>query len=129
MTRSGSIPNGSGRRVGPRPTALRTEGPRATLDSMRSADDRAARTQPRDRRQCDERGEAIFESFSALRNDLEQARRAMQRVWAKREKQIDRVLANTVGLHGDMAGIIGGTLPEIAGIKLKALAAEATCLD
>ena len=47
-------------------------------------------------------------------------------VWAKREKQIDRVLTNTVGLHGDVAGIIGGTLPEIAGIELKALAAEVT---
>lgn len=71
-----------------------------------------------------QRVEAIFESFSALRNDLEQEKRAMQRIWAKREKQIDRVLTNTVGLHGDVAGIIGGTLPEIAGIELKALAAE-----
>ncbi len=71
-----------------------------------------------------QRVEAIFESFSALRNDLEQEKRAMQRIWAKREKQIDRVLANTVGLHGDVAGIIGGTLPEIAGIELKALAAD-----
>jgi hypothetical protein len=43
---------------------------------------------------------------------------------AKREKQIDRVLANTVGLHGDVAGIIGGSLPEIAAIELKALAAD-----
>ena len=50
----------------------------------------------------------------------------MQRIWAKREKQIDRVLTNTVGLHGDVAGIIGGTLPEIEGIELKALAAETT---
>ena len=73
-----------------------------------------------------QRVEAIFESFSALRNDLEQEKRAMQRIWAKREKQIERVLANTVGLHGDVAGIIGGTLPEIAGIELKALAADTT---
>lgn len=73
-----------------------------------------------------QRVEAIFESFSALRDDLEQEKRAMQRIWAKREKQIDRVLTNTVGLHGDVAGIIGGTLPEIAGIELKALAAESS---
>ena len=70
------------------------------------------------------RVEAIFESFTVLRDDLEQERRAMQRIWAKREKQIDRVLTNTVGLHGDVAGIIGGSLPEIAAIELKALAAE-----
>ena len=47
-------------------------------------------------------------------------------IWAKREKQIDRVQANTVGLHGDVAGTIGGTLPEIAAIELKALAAVVT---
>ncbi len=76
-----------------------------------------------------QRVEAIFESFSALRNDLEQEKRAMQRIWAKREKQIDRVLTNTVGLHGDVAGIIGGTLPEIAGIELKALAADTASED
>ena len=72
-----------------------------------------------------QRVEAIFESFSALRKDLEQEKRAMQRIWAKREKQIDRVLTSTVGLHGDVDGITGGTLPEIAGIELKALAADA----
>ena len=76
-----------------------------------------------------QRVEAIFESFSALRNDLEQEKRALQRIWAKREKQIDRVLANTVGLHGDVAGIIGGTLPEIAAIELKALAADTAPAD
>jgi len=36
------------------------------------------------------------------------------------------MLTNTVGLHGDVAGIIGSTLPEIAGIELKALAADST---
>ena len=73
-----------------------------------------------------QRVEAIFESFTGLRNDLEQEKRAMQRIWAKREKQIDRVLTNTVGLHGDVAGIIGSTLPEIEALELKALAAEVT---
>ena len=53
----------------------------------------------------------------------------MQRIWAKREKQIERVLANTVGLHGDVAGIIGGTLPEIAAIELKALVADDAGLE
>ena len=53
----------------------------------------------------------------------------MQRIRAKREKQIDRVLTNTVGLHGDVAGIIGGSLPEIEAIELKALAAEVTEME
>ncbi len=44
-------------------------------------------------------------------------------------QRIERVLANTVGLHGDVAGIIGGALPEIAAIELKTLAADAAGLD
>ncbi|MBI4719174.1 MAG: DUF2130 domain-containing protein [Planctomycetes bacterium] len=75
--------------------------------------------------QFKQRVEAIVESFMTLRQDLEKERRAMQKIWASREKQIDRVLENTVGLHGDVAGIIGASLPEIESIELKALALEA----
>lgn len=53
----------------------------------------------------------------------------MQRIWAKREKQNDRLLANTVGLHGDVPSIIGGTVPDIAGIELEALAADDVSLE
>ena len=68
---------------------------------------------------------AIFESFTAMRKDLESEKRALQKIWAAREKQIDRVLANTVGLHGDLQGIIGYTLPCIDGMELGALADQA----
>jgi hypothetical protein len=68
---------------------------------------------------------AIFESFTAMRKELDGERRAMQRIWAAREKQIDRVLANTVGLHGDLQGIIGASLPAISGMDLEAVARDA----
>jgi len=68
---------------------------------------------------------AIFESFTAMRKELDSERRAMQRIWAAREKQIDRVLANTVGLHGDLQGIIGDSLPVIGGFDLLTIADEA----
>lgn len=67
------------------------------------------------------RVQAIAETFRTLREGLEQERRAMQRIWAAREKQLDRVLANTAGLHGDLAGIIGGALPPIDALELRAL--------
>ncbi|MDP2689264.1 MAG: hypothetical protein Q8P48_04025, partial [Deltaproteobacteria bacterium] len=40
--------------------------------------------------------------------------------WAKREKQIDRVVLNTVKMYGDMQGIIGASLPELASLELSA---------
>jgi len=67
------------------------------------------------------RVEAIVESFQAMREALEQEKRAMIRIWAAREKQLDRVINNTVGMHGDLAGIIGRALPAIESLELKAL--------
>ena len=36
----------------------------------------------------------------------------------EREKQIERVIKNTVGLYGDMQGIIGGAIPQIQALEL-----------
>ena len=33
--------------------------------------------------------------------------------WAKREEQTDRVLQATVGMYGDLQGLMGSSLPEI----------------
>jgi hypothetical protein len=63
----------------------------------------------------------IAEAFVTLRQDLETEKRAYQKYWAKREKQLERVLINTSGLHGDLQAIIGSTLPEIKGMSLTAL--------
>ncbi len=70
-----------------------------------------------------QRVEGIVEAFNALRVDLEQEKKAMHRIWAKREKQIDRVTRNTVGMYGDMQGIIGSSLPQIEQLELKAIPA------
>lgn len=68
------------------------------------------------------RVEAIVESFSAMREDLEREKRAMGKIWAKREKQIERVVENTVGMYGDLEGIMGRGMPRIESLELKALA-------
>jgi hypothetical protein len=69
--------------------------------------------------------EGIVEAFVALSTDLEKEKAAMQRIWAKRQKQIERAVANTVGLHGDFSGIIGSSLPQIEKLELPAIAADA----
>jgi len=47
-----------------------------------------------------------------------QARTHMEKHWKEREKQIERVIKNTVGLYGDMQGIIGGSIPLIPALEL-----------
>jgi hypothetical protein len=43
----------------------------------------------------------------------------MEKNWKEREKQIERVIKNTVGLYGDMQGIVGGKIPQIAALELE----------
>lgn len=62
--------------------------------------------------------EGIVDAFQAMRSDLDQEKRAMARAWAKREKQIERVLLHTAGMHGELGGIIGSALPDIAALSL-----------
>ncbi len=61
----------------------------------------------------------IVEAFTAMQDQLARERRAMEKLWKEREKQIERVVANTVGMYGEMRGILGGGLPEIPQLSLE----------
>lgn len=62
--------------------------------------------------------EGIVEAFTSMQDQLNKERRAMERHWKQREKEIERVVKNTVGLYGDMQGIIGGQIPAIPALEL-----------
>jgi len=70
-----------------------------------------------------QRIEGIVEAFVSMREDLDSEKRSMQRIWAKREKQLDRAVANTAGLYGDLGGILGTNLPQIANLELPSITA------
>lgn len=57
--------------------------------------------------------EGIIEPFMTMRSQLEKEKATMQTRWAERDKQLDRALASTCGLYGDLGGIIGHSLPNI----------------
>ncbi|MCR4329771.1 MAG: DUF2130 domain-containing protein [Candidatus Roizmanbacteria bacterium] len=65
-----------------------------------------------------QRVEGIVESFIQMKDDLEREKRAFTKMWAKREKQIEQVVHNTVGMHGDLQGFMGASLPEIRNLEL-----------
>jgi hypothetical protein len=64
--------------------------------------------------------EATVEAFTALQRGLDGERRAMERIWKEREKQIERVLANTAGMYGEVRGILGSSLPPVPALELDA---------
>ncbi len=61
--------------------------------------------------------EAIVEKFDDMRKDLGDEKKRTVKSWAKRETQIDAVIASTVGMHGDLQGIAGSSMPEIIGLE------------
>jgi hypothetical protein len=63
-----------------------------------------------------QRLEAIIDKFSDMQADLEKERKAMTRLWAKREEQIRGVVEATAGMYGDLQGIAGQALGEIGGM-------------
>lgn len=65
-----------------------------------------------------QRIEAIIEAFTTMKTDLDAEKRAMERQWAKRQKQIEQVITNTAGMYGDLQGIIGNALPAVKTLEL-----------
>lgn len=71
--------------------------------------------------QFKQRVEAIVEAFSTMKEDLAKERRTVEKQWAKRDAQLDRVLAATSGMYGDLQGIAGQSIPEIDALNAGAL--------
>ena len=63
------------------------------------------------------RVEAIVEAFANMRHELDQERRAAERQWARRSRQIDAVTFNVSGMYGDLQGLVPA-LPPIALLEL-----------
>jgi len=62
--------------------------------------------------------ETIVETYVAMRTALDQERRAMQKIWFVREKQIERLSNNTVQIYGEMQGIAGPALGSIDALEI-----------
>lgn len=57
--------------------------------------------------------EAIVEGFTHMRMDLESEKRAMQKIWKVREKQLEKVMTNTIDMHSSIKGIAGSAIQDI----------------
>lgn len=63
------------------------------------------------------RVEALAEAFTSMSEDLFKEKKTVQKQWAKREEQINRMMEATVGMYGELQGIAGKTLGEIEGLR------------
>jgi len=70
--------------------------------------------------------EAIVEKFGDMQADLAREKKATTRLWAKREAQIQGVIEATVGMYGDMQGIVGRVMQEIPEIEVPLIDAGPT---
>lgn len=61
--------------------------------------------------------EAIVEAFVSMKSDLEKEKRVMMRIWAKREKEIEQIVANTASMHGDFQGLLGSSIQSIPALE------------
>lgn len=68
--------------------------------------------------------EAIVDAFKSMKEDLDAEKRVIEKQWAKREKQIGRIINNTARMYGDIQAIIGASLPQIKSLEPKALMDE-----
>ena len=53
-----------------------------------------------------------------MQTDLESEKRAMQGIWKKREKQIQKVLLNTTHMHGSIKGIVDSAIQAVPLLEL-----------
>jgi len=62
--------------------------------------------------------EGIVEGFTQMQADLDAEKRAMQRIWKQREKQIEKVIHNTLGMYGSIRGIAGNAVQTVRALEL-----------
>lgn len=65
---------------------------------------------------------ALAEAFIRMQLDLNKEKRAMERIWKSREKQIETVLSNVSGIRGSLEGYIGQKiLPSLETLSLETI--------
>ncbi len=64
------------------------------------------------------RVEAMIEAYTNLQDEIEKEKRSYALKWARQEKSIRGIVDNTIGMYGDLQGIIGKSLPKIETLEL-----------
>jgi len=61
---------------------------------------------------------AVVDAYQQMRDDLDREKSAMQRLWKKREGQLERITGNMLGICGELQGVSEEALPQLDDIGL-----------
>ena len=68
---------------------------------------------------------ANLEVYADFKQTIAKERNALEKIWAKREQQIDKLFKNTVQMIGSMEGLIGSdSMPRIEGLQIENLLSD-----
>jgi len=67
---------------------------------------------------------AVVETFTVMRSDLEQEKNALQKIWAKRAKQLERVTLSIYNIVGEIQAISQESVLELDAIEELVLPAQ-----
>lgn len=65
-----------------------------------------------------QRVQSLVEAYISMRKGLDAEKRAMTKIWSKRESEIELLIVGAAGMYGDFQGIVGKSLPEIEQLQL-----------
>jgi Uncharacterized protein conserved in bacteria (DUF2130) len=60
----------------------------------------------------------IAEQFEQMQADLTREKAAMNRTWAKREKQIETIVSSTAKFTGELQALYGPSFPQLPQFQL-----------
>ena len=68
--------------------------------------------------------ETIVNSFVSMQADLDAEKRAMNKLWKKREKEIQNVISATTDMYGAIHGIAGNAVQPVEALEFPLLEAS-----
>ncbi len=63
------------------------------------------------------RVQSIVDSISHAKEDLENEKKALNRIWAKRNMELERAVIDLAEVYGRMQGVAGNSLPDIPSLQ------------
>lgn len=65
--------------------------------------------------------DSMMETYISMQRTLDKEKNALQKIWAQREKEIDRLKSNTLMIHGSLSGLIDEQMPEVKSLEFSEL--------
>ncbi len=61
--------------------------------------------------------DSMLETYTKMQQTLSKEKMVMQRIWAQREKELDRLKSNTLTMHGSLSGLIDKPMAVVKSLE------------